>query len=142
MIGKRPMPDRAFFDTNIIIYAYSKTEEQKRVIANELIFSTQERLISTQVINELSNTLFRKFSLDADSVRGVALELNAVFEMVQFGLSTQLKAIDTKARYGFSYYDSLIIATALENECAILYSEDMQHSQIVDDRLKIVNPFA
>ena len=52
------MPDKAFFDTNVIIYAYSKTEPQKSHIANELIFGTEVRLISSQVINELANTFF------------------------------------------------------------------------------------
>jgi len=42
-------------------------------------------------------------------------------------------------RYGFSYYDSLIIASALECECSVLFSEDMQHGQIIESTLKIVN---
>jgi predicted nucleic acid-binding protein len=41
----------------------------------------------------------------------------------------------------FSIYDSLIISTALQNQCTILYTEDLQHNQIVDGKLKIVNPF-
>ncbi len=49
--------------------------------------------------------------------------------------------MDIKKRYRFSYWDSLIIASALENNCSILYSEDMQHSQVIEDNLKIINPF-
>ena len=50
-------------------------------------------------------------------------------------------AMDIKKRYRLSYWDSLIIASALENNCSILYSEDMQHSQVIEDNLKIINPF-
>ncbi len=49
--------------------------------------------------------------------------------------------IDIKERYGFSYWDSLVIATAIENECSIIYSEDMKHDQIISGSVKIVNPF-
>ncbi len=43
-------------------------------------------------------------------------------------------------RYGYSYWDSLIIATALQNDCSILYSEDMQHNQLIEGKLRIINP--
>ena len=54
---------------------------------------------------------------------------------------THLSALTIKERYQFSFYDSLIIASALELDCAVLYSEDMQHGQIIDEQLKITNPF-
>jgi len=44
-------------------------------------------------------------------------------------------------KYGYAYYDSLIIASALENDCTILYSEDLHHGQIIEERLSIMNPF-
>ncbi|SFO87434.1 PIN domain-containing protein [Hydrogenimonas thermophila] len=62
-------------------------------------------------------------------------------EIVSFSLDTQIKAIDIKEKYKLQYYDSLILATALENGCNILYSEDMQHNQIIENQLKIINPF-
>ncbi len=46
-----------------------------------------------------------------------------------------------KMKYRFSYYDSLIVASALENDCSILYTEDMQNGQLIEDKLRIVNPF-
>ncbi len=51
-----------------------------------------------------------------------------------------IKAIEIRGRYGFSYWDSLI-ATALLSGCSILYSEDMQHDQVIESTLKIINPF-
>jgi predicted nucleic acid-binding protein len=52
-----------------------------------------------------------------------------------------IKAIEIRGRYGFSYWDSLIVATALLSGCSILYSEDMQHDQVIESMLKIINPF-
>jgi predicted nucleic acid-binding protein len=56
--------------------------------------------------------------------------------------NTIKKSLALNERYGYSYYDCLIIASALEANCNILYSEDMQHGQVIENTLKIVNPFA
>jgi predicted nucleic acid-binding protein len=68
-------------------------------------------------------------------------ELAAAFDVVTFDLGTQRKALRLKARYQFQYYDALIVATALENGCDTLLSEDMQHGQKVEKSLGIVSPF-
>ena len=135
------MRDKAFLDSNIILYSNSKTEYDKNKIANELIFSIEYTLISTQVINEITNILYKKFKIDTESIKNVILEIGNNLEIVSFSLDTQIKAIDIKEKYKLQYYDSLILATALENGCNILYSEDMQHNQIIENQLKIVNPF-
>ncbi len=54
---------------------------------------------------------------------------------------TILQACRIASQYGFSFYDSLIISAALESDCTVLYSGDMQHNQIIDNRLTIINPF-
>ena len=61
--------------------------------------------------------------------------------IVNFSFTTQIKALKIKEKYKLQYYDCLIIATALENACTILYSEDMQHGQIIENQIKIINPF-
>jgi len=135
------MRDKSFLDSNIILYSYSKTELDKNRIANALIFSLDEILISTQVINEVTNILYKKFKLDAISIENVILEIDNNFKIVNFSLTTQIKAIKIKEKYKLQYYDSLILATALENGCTILYSEDMQHEQMIENQIKIINPF-
>jgi predicted nucleic acid-binding protein len=136
------MGDKVFLDTNIIIYAYSDDEPQKQEIANNILEEYECQIsISTQVINELSNNLFRKFKLNAKAVEAVVLELNDNFPIVDFNLQTQLKAIKIKERYKLQFYDSMILATALENGCNIIYSEDMQNGQIIENQLTIINPF-
>ena len=142
MTEKSLMSDRVFLDTNIIIYAYSDDEPKKQEIANNILEEYESQItISTQVINELSNTLFRKFKLGTEAVEAVVLELNDNFPIVDFNLQTQLKAIKIKERYQLQFYDSMILATALENGCNIIYSEDMQNGQIIEKQLTIINPF-
>jgi len=142
LIEKSHMNDRIFLDTNIIIYAYSNDEPKKQEVANTILEEYGSQiLISTQVINELSNTFFRKFKLKAQAVEDVVLELNSNFSIVNFNLQTQLKAIKIKEIYQLQFYDSMILATALENGCNIIYSEDMQNGQIIENQLTILNPF-
>ena len=131
---------RVFCDTNVLIYAYSVTELQKAEIANRVLFE-QHTIISTQVINEFVNTCFRKLRLPDEHVKQATSELIQSFRVVSFAADTQLKALNIKSRYKLQYYDSLIIATAFENDCDILYSEDMQHGLVIDNQLKIINPF-
>ncbi|SFO87406.1 hypothetical protein [Hydrogenimonas thermophila] len=69
------MRDKAFLDSNIILYSYSRTEYDKNKIANELIFSIEYTLISTQVINEITNILYKKFKIDTESIKNVILEI-------------------------------------------------------------------
>lgn len=136
------MPDKVFFDTNIILYAYSEDEVEKQIIAQRLLEQADEAaLISKQVINEITNILFKKFKLTANAIESVLLELNAVFIIADFSITTQIKAIWLKEKYNLQFYDALIIATALEQNCTLLYSEDMQHKQVIDSTLTVINPF-
>jgi predicted nucleic acid-binding protein len=136
------MQDKVFFDTNILIYCYSIDEKEKQNIALELIEQYSEASnISTQVINELSNILFKKFKLSSLQIEEVILEIDNYLDITTFDLTTQLKALKIKEKYKLQFYDSLIIATAIENKCNVLYSEDMQDGLVVNKLLKIVNPF-
>lgn len=136
------MHDKAFLDTNILIYAYSEDEPKKQSVVLQLLDSFENNvIISKQVINELSNILLKKFKLDSDQVENVLLEIDNVLPIVDFDLTTQIKALKLKDRYQFQYYDALIVATALENNCTVVYSEDMQHEMLIDGSLNIINPF-
>lgn len=136
-----PMPDKAFFDTNVVIYFYSSDEIHKQERALALLDSGSDNIISTQVINELTNVLFKKFKLTASEIENVALEIDTNLTITDFNFKTQIKAIRLKEKYGFQYYDSLIMATALEEGCSILYSEDLQHGQVIENTLTVLNPF-
>ncbi len=72
----------------------------------------------------------------------VLVEVPATFQVVVVQPDTIMRALKLVQRYHYSFYDSLIISTALEKSCEIFYSEDMQHQQFIEQKLTIINPFA
>lgn len=138
------MKDRIFIDTNIFVY--SAVEDtinlDKRDKAIELIQGEEyEIIVSTQVINEFYTILIRNGISDADiQERIFEIVENAVLTNVTF--KTIQYAWGIREQYKYSYWDSLIVASALENNCSILYTEDLQHGQVLEKKLKVINPFA
>jgi predicted nucleic acid-binding protein len=134
------MSANVFLDTNILVYVYSETEPEKQRIARILVLEDVSH-ISTQVLQEFSNTLNKKFKKSwpeiAEAVREVA---KGSFVNVNNEATIQ-QAIKIAEKYKFSFYDSLIITAALECKCSTLYSEDMNHGQLIESQLTIVNPF-
>jgi len=134
------MNDKVFLDTNILVYTYSNNELEKQNIARKLI-TDNDSFISTQVLQELTNTVIKKLKYShSDALKTLNECINN--NKVQINTETTiLNACNIAERYGFSFYDSLIVAAAIECNCSILYSEDLQHNQIINNILKIVNPF-
>ena len=132
------MQDNIFIDSNVVLYAFSKNKRKKEIAKNII---RNRGNISIQVLNEVSNTLFKKSKLEPTIVKKSIDLLIKYFQVYEVKIYTIFRALDLKERYKFSYYDSLIIASAIENGCDILYSEDMQHKQVIDDKLTIINPF-
>ncbi len=135
------MKDKIFLDTNIIIYCYSNSEKEKQTISRKLFERYSELNISKQVINEMTNILFKKFKLSSFDIKNTIEQISNIVFTCDFNFDTQIKAIELKDKYNLQYYDALIIATALENYCNIIFSEDMQHNQIIENQLTIINPF-
>jgi predicted nucleic acid-binding protein len=132
------MRGRAFLDTNILIYAFA--ENDARLDAAERIVN-EGGVVSVQVLNELAHTLRRKFRIAWTRV-GEIIEtiLSTCPDPLPLSLETHRAALRICERYGFSIYDGLVIAAALEAGCSVLYTEDLQHGQIIGG-VKIVNPF-
>ena len=136
------MRDKIFIDTNILIYAYTEKEIEKQNTAIKVLYSNRKNIvISTQVVNEFSSALIRKYKVKPDILSPRVKEFFTLFNVALIYYSTIEKAFDLIQKYNFSYYDSLIVSSALENECSILYSEDMHHGLVVENKLKIINPF-
>ena len=134
------MKDKAFIDTNILVYLYSADEPQKKYKANSL-FGKCEPLVSTQVLQELSNVLKKKYKAEWREINGVIDEISQTVEVFINNQNTIKEAIIIAEKYNFSFYDSLIIASAIESNCKTLYSEDLQHKQKIENKLQIINPF-
>jgi len=135
------MSDKVFIDTNLLIY-YVADDIRKKNIVKSLLLNNEDIVISSQVINEFVAVAMRKNILSADQAIEYGKEFMNIFEFGIVSKNTIKSAWLILKRYGYSYWDSLIIASALENNCSILYSEDMQSGQIVENTLKIVNPFS
>jgi len=133
-----PVDRRIFIDSNIVLYALGD-ELPKRQTAWQLLF--QSPTISVQVLNECSNILVRKRNVDKSDVRTILEDILQFTHVENIGLAVVQLAWDLMGRYRYSYFDSLILASSLSAECQILYSEDMQHAQVIEGRLTIVNPF-
>ncbi len=137
------MSVKHFLDTNIIIYSFESTEKGERakaLVKEALTIGTGH--ISYQVVQELINVSSKKFKVPMKTedikkyLRHVLYPLLSVYSSQDLYLS----ALDISERWQYSFYDSLIIASALSIDCEILYSEDLQHGQKVFG-LQIINPF-
>ena len=131
---------RVFVDTNVIVYAYSGSEPVKRELARAAL-NEIEPVISTQVLAEFCNYLLRKVKIAATEARVLLDNLTDRCIVEPITPDIVREALRLNARYGWSYYDSQIIATALECGLDVLYSEDMQAGQVVDGLLTIASPF-
>jgi predicted nucleic acid-binding protein len=134
------MSDRIFLDTNILVYSYSTSELDKKNTARSLI-SDSISYISTQVLQELINTVTKKLGFSYEDAINAAIECSKNNLVHTNSEQTILKACDIAIRYQYSFYDSLIISAALECKSSRLYSEDMQDGHIIDGVLRIINPF-
>ena len=128
------MKDNCFIDTNIFLYAFSDKDLTKQLIAKEIVL--QSFKISTQVINESCSNFIKKLSFDENMIKAFIDSAYDRYEIINFSKTVFLTGAMTRSKYKYSYYDSLIIATALESKCNILYSEDMHHGQIIENNLK------
>ena len=135
------MRDKIFIDSNILVYAVSKNSPKYEIVKQLLIQNVGKIIITSQVINEFINICIKKGILPPGDAFKNADEFMETFEFSMITKSNIRLAMTVKMRYKYSYRDSLIIASALENDCSILHSENMQHGQIIEGRLKIINPF-
>lgn len=132
------MAARVFLDSNILIYAVGD-DESRRAVAESLI--AQRPVVSAQVLAETAAVLRRKFMLEHPAIEKILTAILARVSCEPLSAGTVLSALRLGERLGYSHYDSQIIAAALEAGCSVLYSEDMQHGQLIDDTLTILNPF-
>jgi predicted nucleic acid-binding protein len=138
------MKDKVFIDTNIFVYSALDDEEEKvkREKAIELLkkFSDKQTIVSTQILNEFYSVLLKHHIPDKDIQDKLNTIINdSMISLIRVG--TIKNSWELRAKYNISFWDSLIVASALENECTILYTEDLHHSQLIEGRLRILNPF-
>ena len=127
-----------FFDTNVLLYVASG-DLAKADRAEELIGAGG--IISVQVLNEITNVARRKMGLTWTETRAFLSMLRGLLPVQPLTVEIHETGLAFAERYGLSIYDAMIAASALQADCDTLWSEDMQDGIVLDDRLRIVNPF-
>lgn len=136
-------PESAFIDSNIWLYAFITGQDtSKSQIARSLVKAVPSIVISTQVINEVCVNLIKKEHFSADLIRETVRSFYDTYTILQIDQSTLLLATDLREEYSFSFWDSMIVASALTSGVSALISEDMQNGLRVREQLMITNPFA
>ena len=127
-----------FFDTNVLLYLLS-ADAAKADRAEALL--ADRATSSAQVLNEFAAVTTRKLGMPLKEVRDILGTIRRVCRVEPLTVETHDRALDLIHRYGYSIYDSLLVASALIAGCTRLYSEDFQHGQLIERRLRIVDPF-
>ena len=128
-----------FYGSNVLLYLASGQQDRISRV-RELVRGGGT--ISVQVLNEIAAVSRRKFKMSWEEAAALISEAEELLTVEPLTLPVHKDGLRLAERYGFSIYDSFIVAAALAAECDTLWSEDMQHGMLVDDRLRIANPFA
>ena len=131
-----------FLDTNILVYVSTEQDTRKRSISELLIDESIRNgngAISFQVLREFANVMFKKFGLAADEVRRT-LSIFGDLPRVPESEALLDRGMEIKERYGISFYDALIVASAEAAGCDTVYSEDMEDGAVYGS-VRVVDPF-
>lgn len=132
------MKARPFVDSNVLLYLISadaaKASRVEPLLAGRIV-------VSVQVLNEFANVARRKHALPWPALSEVLTGILHFADVRPLTLETHLRGRALAERYGFGIYDALIAAAAIEADCGTLLSEDLQHGQVLEQSLTILNPF-
>jgi len=134
------MKDKVFIDTNVLIYLYSVDEPDKRRKAIS-VFDNYDCITSTQAINEFCNICIKKMGKNVKDIKTAITEIISACKLELVETDTINTALELHNRYNYSYFDCLMLASALNSDCKYIFTEDMSDSQVIYEKLKIVNIF-
>ncbi|HEX5321864.1 MAG TPA: PIN domain-containing protein [Stellaceae bacterium] len=128
----------SFFDSNVVLYIASG-EANKADRAEQLLRGGGT--ISVQVLNETANVARRKMELNWLQLRSFLSRIRGLATVMPLTVETHEMGLALAERHGFSTYDAMIVASALQADCDVLWSEDLHHGLMIDNRLQVLNPF-
>ena len=141
--SKQVQQGKIFLDSNILVYFVDEHDSKKQKIAEKLIKNSVEMktgVLSTQSLQEFYSVVTRKSLCSKEQAKTIVEKFRNTLPITQISVSHILKAIDISIQTQFSFWDSLIVSAAHSSGCVIVYSEDMNHNQLVNG-VKIINPF-
>ncbi len=127
-----------FFDTNILLYLLSADAD--RADRAEVLIG-EGGVISVQVLNEFASVASRKLGMAWAEIRDVLETIRTLCRVEPVTVDAHEHALHLAERYGLSFYDAVIVASALLAGCQTLYTEDMQNGQRIEGRLLLRDPF-
>ena len=134
-----------FVDSNIWLYRFIINPRDPDAILKQQIAITITNyfntIISTQVVNEVCANLIRKGGFNNSQIERLIDELDQSYEILPVSLEVLQSAVKLRHQYLLSFWDSMIVASAILGDAKILYSEDMQDGFIINKTLQIINPF-
>ena len=140
-----PGREKFFLDTNIFVYTFESKSPSKRVLAQDLVsgaLDTRRGVISYQVVQEFLNVATRKFTKPMKVAEAELYLARVLMPLCEVFPDSSLysQALSISSETGFSFYDSLIVASAIASECEILWTEDLQDGQRIRG-VEVRNPF-
>jgi predicted nucleic acid-binding protein len=137
------MIEKVFFDTNLFIYAYTTNEPEKSDAIRSFLQDCSGKtimVISTQVLSEFY-AVMTKHRHPHKKIVDCLNELISVSHVSAITTRTIETALFLREKYAYSWWDTLILASALESGCRRVCSEDMRHGQVIEDSMLVENPF-
>jgi predicted nucleic acid-binding protein len=139
------MPDKIFIDTNLWVYLFLDSEKitdiNKKNTVSEILKKSSNIVISAQVLNEVSNVFIKKYKFDLGKIGNIIDKILDSTEVYPITSDNTINSLKLLKKYSLSFYDGLIISSALESGCNKLFSEDMHNALVIDKKLTIINPF-
>lgn len=135
-------PHLVFLDTNVWLYALITGQDARKAEkARHLIEHQTNIVVSTQVINEICVNLIKREQFIPAQTRDLINDFYSRYTVIEIGQAILVAATVLRERYTFSYWDSLIVASALVSGASTLYSEDMHDGLVIHEQLTIASPF-
>jgi len=136
------MRAKVFVDSNIWLYSFvQKPDDFRHQQAADFVLSLSHPVINSQVVREVCSNLIKKNRIPEEQLQILISRWYQDCDVLASNASQHLLASRLRVSYALSYWDSLIVAAALDAGCTTLFSEDMQHEQVFEDCLTIINPF-
>lgn len=130
-----------FIDSNIWLYAFIESQDaNKSRLASELV-QTEQPALSTQVVNEVCVNLLRKADFSEEEIQELVAAFFKRYPVMPLNRDVLVRASQLRTPYALSFWDSIVVSSAMQGGMPILYSEDMQDGLVVEEQLEIVNPF-
>ncbi len=129
-------------DTNVWLYAFIEEQDKRKSAAAKELIKHGAAIISTQIINEICVNLIKKAHFSEQQIRQLIVAFYRRYPVVVMSEDVQLTASELRGEYALSFWDSLILSSALHGDATAVYSEDMQDGLVIRRQLRIINPFA